>query len=80
MLKEQGRQCAYCKRTLYLSTLSLDHILPLSLGGPHSASNLQLTCLQCNLEKGNKLNWKPRHMRNVSYPDELQEPLTQPNY
>jgi len=33
---------------------SADHIVPLSLGGPHAAENLQLTHLVCNIRKGNR--------------------------
>lgn len=31
----------------------IDHIVPISRGGPHVASNLQLLCRSCNLDKGN---------------------------
>lgn len=33
---------------------SLDHIIPLSDGGSHTASNVQLAHLQCNIAKGNR--------------------------
>lgn len=32
----------------------LDHIVPVSLGGPHSYSNTQTACRKCNQEKSNK--------------------------
>ena len=31
---------------------SLDHVVPLSLGGSHTRANVQLTHLRCNLSKG----------------------------
>lgn len=31
---------------------SLDHIIPLSVGGPHTQGNVRYTCLPCNLRKG----------------------------
>lgn len=31
---------------------SLDHVLPLSLGGPHTKANTQTTHLVCNMRKG----------------------------
>lgn len=31
---------------------TLDHIVPLSLGGDHTAANVQCACARCNLEKG----------------------------
>lgn len=34
---------------------SLDHIVPLSLGGSHSLDNLQLSHLGCNCAKGNRI-------------------------
>jgi hypothetical protein len=34
---------------------SVDHIVPLSLGGPHIAENLQLAHLVCNIRKGNRV-------------------------
>jgi hypothetical protein len=33
----------------------LDHIVPLSLGGPHSKSNVQCLCRKCNQSKGARL-------------------------
>ncbi|HYH54013.1 MAG TPA: HNH endonuclease [Solirubrobacterales bacterium] len=35
---------------------SLDHILPLSLGGPHDPDNVQLAHLRCNVRKGAKVS------------------------
>jgi|SRR5690606_28541254 len=34
---------------------SLDHIVPLSAGGPHAQHNLRYTCLPCNLRKSAKV-------------------------
>ena len=34
---------------------SLDHILPLSLGGHHTMANVQLAHLSCNVRKGNRV-------------------------
>lgn len=33
---------------------SLDHIVPLSLGGSHTEDNVQLAHLRCNISKGNR--------------------------
>ena len=35
-------------------SLSLDHIVPRSLGGTHSAHNLQAAHLECNAKRGNR--------------------------
>ena len=58
--RDQGR-CGLCGQAVLLETKypdplspSMDHILPLSLGGPHVADNLQLAHLICNIRKGNR--------------------------
>lgn len=33
----------------------VDHIIPISRGGPHTYSNVQCACRQCNREKSNRL-------------------------
>lgn len=34
---------------------SLDHVIPISLGGPHSRANTKCAHLGCNLRKGDRL-------------------------
>jgi hypothetical protein len=34
----------------------IDHIVPVSLGGPHSYSNVQTLCRRCNISKSNTFN------------------------
>ena len=46
---QRGR-CAYC-RTALKEKYHVDHILPLARGGTNDRSNLQLTCVDCNLRK-----------------------------
>jgi hypothetical protein len=38
-----------------LMSASLDHILPVSLGGAHTTVNVQLAHLGCNISKGNRV-------------------------
>ena len=49
------RCCALCGQTLSLKSLTLDHIVPLSLGGEDSMENLQAVCFACNQLKSNIL-------------------------
>ena len=43
--------CTYCGTT---ENLSLDHIVALSVGGPHTDDNLTIACGSCNSSKGAK--------------------------
>lgn len=47
------RKAKRCKRTgrLHPRTASLDHIIPMSKGGPHCEANVQCACLACNVRK-----------------------------
>lgn len=45
-----GGRCVACGQT-ELSLLEVDHIIPLSNGGTHHPSNLQLLCSFCHAEK-----------------------------
>lgn len=58
----QGGACGICGTQLDRElrwpdplSPSIDHIIPLSKGGPHSQDNVRWTCLVCNLVKGSKL-------------------------
>lgn len=51
-------RCQICKRRTRgkfpaPSSATIDHIIPLSKGGPHLEHNLQTACLVCNLQKHN---------------------------
>lgn len=47
--------CQLCGRKILYSDASLDHIIPLSLGGIDDVSNLQIACVPCNRLKSNVL-------------------------
>ncbi len=49
-----GKHCTSHK-TYHPDNATLDHILPLSRGGPHIESNLQTMCHLCNAQKGNRM-------------------------
>lgn len=47
----EGTRCAYC---FSVCTPTLDHIVPVSKGGPHAADNVVPACRPCNSSKGAK--------------------------
>lgn len=48
-------RCYLCGKLIPLGERHVDHIIPLCKGGPHTASNLGITCAKCNMKKGAKL-------------------------
>ena len=46
--------CQVCHKKVKPSELSYDHIVPLSKGGPHITSNLQVAHRRCNLARGTR--------------------------
>jgi hypothetical protein len=48
---ERKNACIYCGST---EKLTLEHILPLSRGGPNTADNAIFVCKKCNSSKGSK--------------------------
>lgn len=47
--------CLACGRREPAIRLTVDHIIPLSLGGTNSLDNLQPLCVECNQEKGARI-------------------------
>lgn len=45
--------CHYCGTQLDERTATLDHVRPLSKGGPNARTNPVLSCRECNVRKGN---------------------------
>ena len=61
LLKRDKGRCQLCGDQLseatkfpHPKTPTQDHIVPLSRGGRHERSNLQLACFACNRQKGNR--------------------------
>jgi 5-methylcytosine-specific restriction endonuclease McrA len=50
--QEHGHLCHYCHQS---RILTMDHVIPLSKGGNHTASNIVPACRSCNSHKGAKL-------------------------
>ena len=47
-------QCQYCLSHFSKRDLTIDHVHPLSKGGPHRWDNVVTACNKCNNRKGNK--------------------------
>jgi len=50
-----GYRCCYCGKKFPTSELNLDHVVPRSMYGKTSWSNVVTSCIKCNLKKSNKL-------------------------
>lgn len=63
VFRAAGWRCEHCNKetpkekrgTQEHSAPELDHIIPISKGGPHVLENTQLLCRKCNSEKSDKL-------------------------
>lgn len=57
--RAEGRLCAYCPSLAD----SIDHVVPLVLGGTNFEDNLAPVCRPCNSSKGSLLlvEWRPRY-------------------
>ena len=51
LVKKHGNVCQICKNRFPVFKLTLDHIIPLALGGSWNIINLQLACYPCNQKK-----------------------------
>lgn len=52
VLRRDGYRCQYCGR---ISTdLTIDHVLPIALGGKHSWENVVACCHECNNKKADR--------------------------
>lgn len=50
--ERDGWKCAICGAGVTRDTWSLDHVIPLSKGGPHTYSNVVLAHRDCNSKRG----------------------------
>lgn len=51
--RERG-QCFYCLRRTTSTAHCLDHVVPRAQSGPNSFRNLVSSCMECNVQKGEK--------------------------
>jgi 5-methylcytosine-specific restriction endonuclease McrA len=61
--KKQGGKCFYCGKQLFLKNIkksrevTLDHLIPRSMGGTTKRDNLVVACNNCNQWKGDTSFW-----------------------
>jgi 5-methylcytosine-specific restriction endonuclease McrA len=55
VFKKCNHKCIECGATKEISTLHIDHIVPISRNGTDELSNLQILCQDCNLAKKNRI-------------------------
>lgn len=56
IITRDGMVCHICSGEIEsLADLHMDHIVPLSKGGPHTAANISPSHAQCNMRKGARL-------------------------
>lgn len=52
--QRDGGLCGICGGEVARADQSIDHIVPLSKGGPHTYANLRLAHVNCNKRRGNR--------------------------
>lgn len=52
---ERDKSCVYCNKELDIKNGTIDHVIPVSMGGKKTLSNLVLSCRACNESKGTLL-------------------------
>ena len=61
IFRRDNYTCQYCGR--HTTTLTIDHIIPRHMGGPHTWENVVTACASCNHRKGGRTlveaNMKP---------------------
>jgi len=60
-------RCQYCGRRYPTSELSLDHVIPRSMGGHTTWRNLVCACTKCNVKKGGRTP-EQSHMKLIAKP------------
>lgn len=51
VLRRDGHTCRYCGKTAEDTELTVDHVVPVALGGADEPSNLVTACQECNAGK-----------------------------
>lgn len=67
LFRRDNFSCQYCGKKPGGSELTIDHIVPKSLGGQTTWENCVLACIKCNIKKANK-NLFESNMKLLSVP------------
>ena len=49
-----GKKCIQDENRVHADHITIDHIVPYSKGGAHTADNLRVACRSCNVKRGNR--------------------------
>lgn len=52
IIERDGGVCHICGKKPPRHLIDLDHLIPVSKGGPHTADNLRVACRSCNRSRG----------------------------
>ncbi len=65
--KKNQKVCRWCRRRLSDAQITMDHIVPVALGGTSDLLNLVPACYSCNLERSHYMpeldGWRPRRRK-----------------
>jgi 5-methylcytosine-specific restriction endonuclease McrA len=67
LFARDGNRCQYCGKKFPTTELSLDHVIPRSLGGPSQWDNIVCACTKCNARKGG-MTPEQAHMKLIQKP------------
>jgi 5-methylcytosine-specific restriction endonuclease McrA len=67
IFRRDGDCCQYCGERLPRSELTIDHVIPRSLGGKSTWENVVCCCIDCNRRKGGR-NPEDARMRLINKP------------
>lgn len=52
VIERDGLICCYCEKKLTLSSVTMEHIVPVSRRGTFNTTNLTVSCFNCNNDRG----------------------------
>jgi 5-methylcytosine-specific restriction endonuclease McrA len=65
--KADGLHCLYCRRSMGEVQLTIDHWIPLEMGGANDTSNYLSACRRCNKDKGSMDPREWCELKNLQY-------------